>query len=784
MIGNVVLFALGAAWLQQQSALPSVLWSFAFAVACAGYFLFLHDLRMRRARRLIGGILSLCAGFLWAALIAHIKLADYLPEEWEGRDVTVVGVVADLPQSTERGMRFEFDVERARTPLARIPRHVTLNLYNDRNGKATPAIRAGQRWSFTVRLRRPHGLANHNGFDFEAWMLERGIRATGYVRPDTGEHALDAALLQPMVWRPLYGVARAREWVRNRIFHALPDNANAGVLVALAIGDQQAISRDQWTVYTRTGVNHLMSISGLHITMVAGLGFALVLWLWRRAPRLMAHLPAVKAAAVAGFITALAYALMAGYGVPAQRTVYMLGAVAVALLCGLAAAPAVVLALALLVAIVVDPMCVLAPGFWLSFGAVAVIMYVSLGRLEQPQWWVNWLRVQWAVTIGLAPFLVALFQQVSIVSPLANAFAIPLVSLAIVPLTLIGVIVPVDWLLRLAAWLMDWCNRWLAWSSSLPDAVWQQHAPPVWAVVLSLLGAVWLLAPRGAPSRWLGLFAFLPLFFPCVEAPANGELWIDVLDVGQGLSTVVRTRTHALLYDAGPTFSSDTDAGSRVVVPFLRAQGVQRLDGFIVTHDDNDHSGGARSVLEAVPVGWLASSLPAGAQSIDLAKRRLRCFAGQHWEWDGVRFEVLHPTWDSYDNAELRDNARGCVLKIDSVFGSILLPADIELASETELIARRVAQLRAGVLIAPHHGSGTSSSQAFLTAVSPQLVVIPVGYRNRFGHPKPEVLARYRALGLRVLRSDRDGEVALRFTAAGVAAEPYRSKYVRYWQDR
>ena len=364
-------------------------------------------------------------------------------------------------------------------------------------------------------------------------------------------------LLQSMVWRPSYLVERAREWVRNRIVSALPGESSAGVLVALAIGDQQAISRDEWTVFTRTGVNHLMSISGLHITMVVrawrsrsccGRGAASALG----GPRLAA----VKAAAIAGLLVACGYALLAGFAVPAQRTVYMLAAVAAGLLLGLARAPLAVLALALLVAMVADPMCVLAPGFWLSFGAVALIMYVTLGRIGQPAWFVNWARVQWAVTIGLTPILVAMFQQVSVVSPLANAVAIPLVSLGVVP---------IDADRRAAAGGLAAAARRLAdvavhhraaWMSALPAAVWQQHAPPWWAVPLALLGALWVLAPRGLPARWLGVVAFLPLVVVKASAPAPGELWVDVLDVGQGLSAVVRTHRHTLLYDAGPAFSS------------------------------------------------------------------------------------------------------------------------------------------------------------------------------------------------------------------------------------
>jgi competence protein ComEC len=781
MLLNVASFVLGVAWLQQQPELPSVLWLYPFAAAVLAWPLVPAAAGRGRLFLRRTGTLSLwfAGGFLWAALVAHVKLADYLPPEWEGRDVSLRGVIADLPEVTERGARFEFDVEQVSTPLARVPRHITVFWYVEGSGTPSASLHPGERWDLSVRLRRPHGLANPNGFDFEAWLLERGIRATGYVRADPSNR-----LLQSMVWRPSYLVERTREWIRNRIVAALPGESSAGVLVALAVGDQQAISRDQWTVFTRTGVNHLMSISGLHITMVSGLAFAIVLWSWRNSPALVARLAAVKAAAIAGLLVACGYALLAGFAVPAQRTVYMLAAVAAGLLLGLASEPLAVLALALLVATVVDPMCVLAPGFWLSFGAVALIMYVTVGRIGQPTWFVNWLRVQWAVTIGLTPILLAMFQQVSVVSPLANAVAIPLVSLAVVPLTLIGVLLPVDWLLQLAVWLMSLCTAALHWMSALPAAVWQQHAPPWWAVPLALFGALWVLAPRGLPGRWLGLVAFLPLVAVKASGPAPGELWVEVLDVGQGLSTVVRTHRHALLYDAGPAFSSETDAGNRVVVPFLRAQGVEELDGFVVTHDDSDHFGGATSVLEAVPVDWVASSLPVDAPSVALAQRRIRCFSGQTWDWDGVQFTMLHPSWASYNSPALKDNARSCVLKIDSAFGSVLLPADIEQGSEMELLQKHREALHADVLVAPHHGSGTSSSTPFLAQVAPSLIVIPVGYRNRFGHPKPEVVARYEALGSRVLRSDQDGAVLLRFNAEGFSAEGYRGRYRRYWQNR
>jgi competence protein ComEC len=536
-------------------------------------------------------------------------------------------------------------------------------------------------------------------------------------------------------------------------------------------------------VFTRTGVNHLMSISGLHITMVSGLVFAAALWGWRRLGTAALRFPAQKAAAVAGLAAALAYALLSGFGVPAQRTVYMLACVAVALLAGRAGSAATVLSLAAVLVLALDPWAVLAPGFWLSFGAVALIMYVSVGRVSRPGWLTNWARVQCAVTVGLTPIVIVLFQQVSLVSPIANAVAIPLVSLGVVPLTLVGLVLPVDIVLALAAELMALCNLLLEHLSALPEAVWQQHAPPWWSLPVAAAGVIWLLAPRGFPARWVGAAALLPLVLVRQERPAPGEAWVDVLDVGPGLATVVRTANHVLLYDAGPAFSREADGGNRIVVPHLRATGVARLDGLVITHDDNDHTGGVASVLEALPAAWVASSLPDQDPRLAGARERLRCQAGQRWEWDGVAFAMLHPRAEDYNRARSKDNDRSCVLRVAAAGGSVLLTADIERGAELELTERAGAALRSDVLIVPHHGSNTSSTDAFLARVRPSMALFTVGYRNRFGHPAEEVLARYARLGIESYRTDADGALLLRL-AATRQLSAWRRVQPRYWHGR
>ncbi|MBI2311131.1 MAG: DNA internalization-related competence protein ComEC/Rec2 [Betaproteobacteria bacterium] len=777
-----VAFVCGAWLLQWQPELPALSWAwgviplfFAGAVAVE-----------RPAWLAVMGKAVLCAaffsaGFFWAAWLAQLRLADALPADWEGRNVELVGVVAGLPQQRDYGLRFDLDVEAVKTAGAHVPRRIGLTWYNEAGdgGPRVAPVRAGERWQLRVRLRRPHGSANPHGFDYEAWLLERNIRAVGYVRAE-GDNRRTDALAESFAYR----VQHWREGFRERFRAARADAPYAGVLIALAIGDQQAIPQDQWKVFTRTGVNHLMSISGLHVTMVAGLAFFLAAWLWTRSARLTLAVPARKVGALAGAAAALGYALMAGFAVPTQRTVFMLAAVALALWLGRLSAPFHVLAIALFLVTLADPWAVLAPGFWLSFGAVALIFYVSVGRTGKPTLVRGWWRTQWAVTLGLTPPLLALFQQVSLVSPVANAVAIPVVSLVVVPITLLGAVIPWDGLLWIAHQVMAGCMAFLVWLSELPDAVWEQHAPPPWTVAVALLGVAWLLLPKGFPSRWIGAAGLAPMFLVLPPAPGPGEAWLTVLDVGQGLSVVARTHRHALLYDTGPGFAADANSGNRIIVPFLRGEGVRRLDLLVLSHDDTDHHGGTVSVLQALPVETVISSLAPLHPLLGDVAMADPCYAGQEWDWDGVRFTVLHPAVESFANPRIRDNDRSCVLKISVGAASVLLTGDIERRGEAELLARARGELRATVLVVPHHGGKSSSGREFVEAVSPRAAVFTAGYRNPFGHPRPEVVARYRGVGAEVYRSDRDGAVILTADATGIRVQSFRDRRRRYWQER
>ena len=780
MRSAILAFVFGVWLLQQQATLPSLAWFAALVLIGLPFLLRRHAVLFRISIVLV----SLFAGFMWASGVAHLRLTDALPSEWESRDIQLIGVVASLPQLQERGERFLFDVEHVVTDDAMVPSRISIARYFAGYREFSPVhaksdFRPGERWRLTVRLKRPHGTYNPYGFDFEEWALERNIRATGYLRKTP-----DNARLAPLVYRPSYLIERVREAVRERFQSVLGDAPYAGVLLALAIGDDDAISDDDWETFRRTGTVHLMSISGLHVTMVASLGFALVFALWRRMEPLALRLPARKAAAVAGVGVAGAYALLAGFAVPTQRTFYMLAVLAAALWSGRAVSMSLVLCWALLVVVVLDPWAVLAPGFWLSFGAVALLAYAGSHRLARLGWLKESVRAQWVITLGLTPLLLALFQQVSIISPVANAFAIPVISLVVTPLALLGAVIPIDALLLAAHAVMGGCMRLLQMGAELPVAVWQQHAPPAWAVVAGIVGILWMLLPRGFPMRWLGGAGLAPMFLLLPATPPPGALHAAVLDVGQGLSVVLRTANHALLYDAGPRYSQDADSGNRIVIPYLRGQGVGRLDGIVLSHDDSDHTGGAASVMEGLPVGWLASPLPASHALRGMAWRDVSCFAGQSWTWDGVRFEMLHPLQRSYGIEKLKDNDRSCVLKVVSMHGSLLLAGDIERLTELELLERAGSSLEADVLVAPHHGSKTSSTREFVRQVNPQIAIMTAGYRNRFGHPKKEVLERYREIGSTIYRSDRDGAILIDFGRGGMVAGAWRRKAPRYWHEQ
>lgn len=883
-------FALGVIGLQQQSALPLWHgWLMLFLLLSAALGVAVWGLR-GQSWRMRGGwcavwLAAACIGFGYAAWRAETRLAVSLPTGWEGRDLEVSGAIRGLPTHDENGARFLFDVDSVATPIAHFPRTLQLS-WIDQNGPP-PTLEPGARWHLTVRLKRPHGNANYGVRDSEAALLARNIRATGYVSAPATARRLPGFAGGLGVW-----VDRWRAALRERIDAVLAGAPHRGIVVALAVGAQDEVSAADWALMRGTGTSHLVAISGLHIGFVAGLAGWLAGVIWRRSGFVGRNwplwIPAQKISVSVGVLFAAMHAALAGFNVPAQRALWMAGVVALAFVSGRSVAPSVVLAWALGLVLLLDPWAVVSAGFWLSFCAVAAILYAMSGRprvrederrdeTQGPQetqetqaadlpvqsasfstahagaWasprshtpigqrlqtafvrhWRTFIKrvrsavhVQFAITIALAPLTVFWFAQIPLLGPLANAFAIPWVSVLVTPAVLAGVALPAPfdaYAFHTAHALLGPLVAGLQMLSGPAWTLWRLPQPSAWALAAAAVGVAWCLAPRGWPLRWAAPLTWLPLLLPPPSGPAPGSFRLTALDIGQGSSILVETTHHALLFDAGPGPES-TYAGERLVVPYLQASGVYALDTMVISHADSDHSGGAPAVLDGVRVRQLLAALAPSNELWNKARATgadtVPCAAGQHWQWDGVDFAML---WPDAGPLQGKPNEHCCVLRV-SIAGreplagkegiatpslTALLAADIEAPVERVLLARNRDILRAQILVVPHHGSKTSSTEPFLDSIEPLIAVFQVGYRNRFHHPNPGVFERYEARHIELTRSDEDGAVQIvaqgglaqgdpaqgvlsEATTAQTADTPratltlerYRTAHHRYWMDR
>ena len=693
------------------------------------------------------------AGFLWCGWCLHALLAQQLPRALENRDLQVEGAIQGLPETRAGGrLRFVFDIDCYRDAggCHALPLKVRLNWYRD-----AAEVHPGERWQLRVRLKRPHGFANPGGFDYERWLLAAGIRATGYVRNKGNNRRISGP--------SAVTIHTTREWLAGGLSNRLADHPVATALLrALGVGDRSRMTDAQWDVLRTTGTGHLLAISGLHVGLVAGLLFGLVRYTWARAG-LCRYWPARHAAAIASIVAALGYAVLSGFQVPAQRALVM---ITLFMLSGFAAqkpSPWQTWSLALWLVMWLDPLSVLTPGFWLSFGAVAAILYLSVGHQGGQSKWYSIGRLQLLLPLALLVPGWVWFRQVSVVAPLANLLAIPWTGLLVVPPLLAGLVSLLLWpaaatvFLGMAAISVGLLWQGLEWFSRWPGSLLYLPAITPQGVTLLVAGVTAVLASRALPVRLTGLLLLLPVMLAPATRPENGNVWLTVLDVGQGLSAVIQTQRHVLVFDAGPSFRSGFDTGEAVVTPYLHWLDYNFLDRLIISHADNDHAGGAVAIRAMFHNGRIDSGEADKLEFTDVH----RCRAGQHWEWDRVQFEILSPAGEG----ESGNNA-SCVLRVTARDGrSILLPGDIERRVERRLLQQVAHKLPASVLLAPHHGSRTSSSAEFVSAVDPELVIFSTGYLNRFGFPRSDVSERYRQQGAVQLNTANEGSIQVHIDA-------------------
>jgi competence protein ComEC len=731
-------FALGLLTLRFLPALPSVGWLLAMAVLALMLLPFRTYL-----------LAFFLLGLSWACLSAHWALDERLPLALDGQTRWVQGRVVGLPQQTGNGVRFE--LADARSRHGRLPKRIRVSWHDG------PPVHSGERWRLALTLKRPSGLLNFHGFDREAWLLAQRIGATASVK--------DGVRLAPArnAWR---------DSVRQRLM-AVDAQGREAAVAALVLGDGSGLAPQDWQVLQATGTVHLLVISGQHVGLLSGLIYALIAGLARYGcwPRSLPWLPWACGLA---FVAALGYGLLAGFGVPVQRACMMVGLVLLWRLRFRHLGVWWPLLLALNGVLVLEPLASLQPGFWLSFAAVAVLVLAFSGRLGPWRMWQIWTRPQWLIAIGLFPVLLALGLPISLSAPLANLFAVPWISLVVLPLALLGTaLLPVPFvgegLLWLAGGALDGLFKVLALLAAQMPA-WIPAEVPMGYWLVSLLGAVLLLLPKGVPFRLLGWPMLLLAVFPPKAFVPHGRVDVVQLDVGQGQALILRTRHHTLLYDAGPR-SGSSDLGAQVVVPALNKLGVGQLDMMLLSHADADHAGGAAAVARGVAiarvVGGETQGLPAFLDTQP-------CVSGERWEWDGVRFELWQ--WPG----AIEGNAKSCVLQVEANGERLLLTGDIDRAAEQALLASPLA-VPTDWLQAPHHGSRTSSSWPFLQRLAPTSVLISRGRGNAYGHPHPQVMARYQALGSRVYDSAEQGAVRLQL---GAFAPPIVARSQRrFWRE-
>lgn len=711
----------------------------------------------------LGMLFGIC--FAWKTWVA------VLPLPLEGKTLQLQGFVTGLPKQTERGAVFDFEVDAILSPdhAVGLPlKHLRLSWY----GNTSPE--PGSYWQMRVGLKTPRGFVNPSGFDYQHWLLEQGYQATGYVKHGFMQEALAPRLPASVA------LSRLRYQLISKLAPHFPDPAELAVVSALVVGEKNAFDSHTRQMFINTGTSHLMVVSGLHIGLMFLFGYLLGKVLFRLFMPSLLLMPLPFWCVVSGLLFALVYAFIAGFSLSTQRALVMGIAATVVMLSSRRLPLMLAFLLALLVVVLLSPLSLFSASLWFSFTASGVLLYVCSARLRPGGFFWTWLRPQWSVFVGMMPVVLVVTGQFVPFSLLANFVAVPFVSFILLPLTLLTALVvqagfePVV-LSRLVSMLINALLFFLESCASLGGTGLQPVKSGLFEILMALLGVLLILSPRGTPFRYVGCLLMLPLVFPVWAQLPHGQLRMTVLDVGQGLGVFLQTRHHTLLYDTGPRFSDNFDAGSSIIAPYVLSQGHAAIDHLMVSHSDSDHAGGLEGFLSQVDADKRSSGTP---ERLGPVTGFRTCLSGDHWYRDGFQFEILSPFGD---DKVAEGNDRSCVLKVSGGGHSLLIPGDIEKQQEYRLVQQHYEQLASTVLLAPHHGSQTSSTLPFIHAVSPEWVIYSTGYRNRYRHPSAVVQARYKDRGVKALNTAETGAIMFDFKKDGSMEIHNLRQHARRW---
>jgi len=758
-------FLLGTYLFHQLSELPALWWSAAFLLPATVVLWRRHPISYF--------IAAVAIAFFWSHIQASLQLARPLPESLYGKDLRVRGYVAELPEDHGDKQDFIFDVAEVLQPAQTLrPQRIRLNWYH----ASGIEVRAGQEWILTIRIKPVRNYANPGAFDYSAWLFQKGIRFSGYINSHADSHLLGHNGLN-------YPLQQLREYLRTQLKRHLGQLHFEPVFRALLIGDRSDMSDDMWQLLQKTGTVHLMAISGLHIGIVAGFIFVCSRFLWARSNYLTLRLAAPRAAALISLSFAILYSALAGFSLPTQRALIMLAVYMGSVFFQRKTTWTDVLGLGLVLVLVRDTHAVLSISFWLSFIAVALIFYILQFLQDRGNSLKSWLHVQIGISIGLLPVTIYFFQQAPLISPIANLVAIPVVTFVILPLAMFALFVllihpqTAVMVFTVAEVAFEYLWQLLDELVQIPHANVSLAIPDQMLLFITMIGVLLVLLPSSFRIRHVALLLILPLLFKSAPRPNDGEARLTLLDVGQGLSAVLETRRHLMIFDTGARLNHHFDLGRAVLVPYLTQRGQSSVDTLIISHGDNDHIGGVHSLLTHLPARQILTSVPAKLSE----HGGLRCEAGMQWTWDDVHIEILHPRRQDYDEP-LKENDLSCVLQVRTHSRTFLLTGDIEAEAETRLVARFGKDLHSDILIVPHHGSKTSSTPRFIDNVHPQIALVPVGLYNRYRFPHDRIVQRYDDAGAKLYTTARHG--ALIYDSESGRLQTWRAQQRRFWNNR